>query len=535
FWGFSLNDRIPLSPLIFFFVGLIVLAAAWGLWQLWRRDSQAHRWLLLTGLHFGLLCIIPLLRFVTSGRLGQTAQGRHILIPAAAAIVALLVWGWAAAFPQPNRQRWFFSAVVAMMIIWSGAHLYPLVAQPPALLPMRTVAYAANWLPESVEQGQFGEGIELVSYALTPQPTAGRLDVELAWRSLGLVNQNYLLSLTLVDADDTPVSYWRGYHGAGHIPTLAWTPGDTIFDRLALPLPHLPSGDYRLRVQVLADGVPLPLPTGADSLTLKPIRLDEATALPFPRRLTHPSGGADLPFAIWQADGPDLTEQPHFRYPHTIAIVVDSTTETPPLALVDSQDTIWPPERVVNGVYLFVIGSRWPIGDYRLAVDEAVQPTPLLFVDNGRPRQFTVPPDMETPLAANFANQIFLAGYTLPQRTVTAGSSLPITFYWQAPERTPQANFIQFNNLLDSSGNLRGGYDRLPLEDYSTLLWDPGEVVVDGYAVPVDPDAPPGEYYLDVGYYIVVGGSGVNLPLVIDGAMSDTTSISVGPIEVVAP
>ena len=56
------------------------------------------------------------------------------------------------------------------------------------------------------------------------------------------------------------------------------------------------------------------------------------------------------------------------------------------------------------------------------------------------------------------------------------------------------ANFIQFNNLLDSNGELYGGYERLPLEYYSTLLWAPGEVVVDGYAVPVDVDAPSGEY-----------------------------------------
>ena len=95
--------------------------------------------------------------------------------------------------------------------------------------------------------------------------------------------------------------------------------------------------------------------------------------------------------------------------------------------------------------------------------------------------------------------------------------------------------FIQFNHLLDRAGNLRGGYDRQPLEYYSTLLWAPGEVVVDGFAVPVDADAPPGEYYLDVGYYITVGESAVNLPLVVNGEMTDTTSVTVGPIYVVAP
>ncbi|MCB0165454.1 MAG: glycosyltransferase family 39 protein [Anaerolineae bacterium] len=535
FWGFSIDDRIPLSPLVFWLVGLILVAAAWGNWRLWRRDSRSHRWLLLAGFHLLLLGVIPLLRFVTSGRLGQTAQGRHILVPAAAAIIALLVWGLAAAFPQPRWQRSVFAAVIVMMGVWSAAHLYQLTNQPPSLLPMRTVAFAADWLPQTVDQGQFGEGVELVSYALTPQPATGQLVVELAWRSLGYVNENYLMALTLIDANGRAVSQWTGYHGAGQIPTLAWTPGDTIFDRLSLPLPNLPPGEYHLQVQVLADGQQLLLPTGSDTLTLKPITLDEPSTLPFTHRLTSETNGAALAFSVWQANGPDPAEQPHFRYPHTISIVVEPSTQTFSLDLIDSQGTAWSPTRTVNGVYTFVIGPRWPTGDYQLAINDAVQPDPILFVENWQPRRYTLPPEIETPLVANFANQILLAGYTLPQKTVTAGEPFPITFYWQSPERSPQADFIQFNNLLDSAGHVWGGYERLPLENYSTLLWDAGEVVVDGYTVPVDPDAPPGQYYLDVGYYIVVGGSAVNLPLVIDGAMSDTSSISVGPIEVVAP
>ncbi|RME74379.1 MAG: hypothetical protein D6784_10025, partial [Chloroflexi bacterium] len=82
-------------------------------------------------------------------------------------------------------------------------------------------------------------------------------------------------------------------------------------------------------------------------------------------------------------------------------------------------------------------------------------------------------------------------------------------------------------------GRLHGGYDRRPLEYYSTLLWAPGEVVVDGYAVPVDVDAPPGQYWLDVGFYLTVGEAAVNLPLVQNGQMSDVTSVRIGPVEVV--
>jgi hypothetical protein len=159
-----------------------------------------------------------------------------------------------------------------------------------------------------------------------------------------------------------------------------------------------------------------------------------------------------------------------------------------------------------------------------------------LTIENWWQRHFQVPEEIEVPLEANFANQIRLLGYKLPQKQVEAGEAFPVTLYWQAPPNvSPQANFTQFNHLHDSSGTLRGGYDRRPLEYYSTLLWAPGEIVVDGYAVPVDPNAPPGKYYLDVGYYLVVGESAVNLPLVNDGKMSDVSSVTIGPVEVIAP
>jgi hypothetical protein len=159
----------------------------------------------------------------------------------------------------------------------------------------------------------------------------------------------------------------------------------------------------------------------------------------------------------------------------------------------------------------------------------------ILKVENWWKRRFERPA-IASPVEANFANQVRLLGYTLPENQIKAGEAFPLTLYWQAPpDMSPQADFIQFNHLLDHQGNLWGGYDRQPLEYYSTLLWAPGEVVVDGYTVPVAADAPPGEYYLDVGYYLRVGESAVNLPLVVDNKMTDISSITIGPIQVVAP
>jgi hypothetical protein len=234
-------------------------------------------------------------------------------------------------------------------------------------------------------------------------------------------------------------------------------------------------------------------------------------------------------------DGPNRSDRPAFRYPATISIV----TSRPDLdlALIDEAGQAWPATSNEANIHTFVIGPRWQSGTYRLRVslrDDLGQTVsePLLKVENWWERRFEAPL-IETALKANFANQIMLLGYHLPRARVKAGESFPITLYWQAPaDRSPQASFTQFNHLLDSQGSVWGGYDRRPLEYYDTLLWAPGEIVVDGYTVPVDANAPPGQYYLNVGYYLTVGESAVNLPLVENGQMTDPTSVTIGPVEI---
>jgi hypothetical protein len=272
--------------------------------------------------------------------------------------------------------------------------------------------------------------------------------------------------------------------------------------------------------------------------------------------LADTSEPIEVAFDLWQADKYAITmpniadpglgaksevRNPIYRYPATISFI--TSLDRLNLELVDHTGRLWPATNSGANIHTFVIGPRWPSGEYRLQITlqeggEVIGQAdggPLLMVENWWKRQFDLP-QIDRPMEANFANQLKFLGYELPQSQVKAGEAFPLTLYWQAlPHKSPQANFIQFNHLLDSSGTLRGGYDRRPLEYYSTLLWAPGEVVVDGYAVPVDANAPPGEYYLSVGYYITVGESAVDLPLVIDGERTDVSSVTLGPIEVLAP
>jgi hypothetical protein len=517
FWGVGGLAGEPLAPYVYWAVAGLLVAAGWGLWGLWRREPSSHGWLLFFAFHITIFVILPLVRFWLTRRLSVSAQGRHILIPAATALVALLVWGLATAVPR-RWQKPLFAMIIALFIGWTGLHLLGTSANAGPLLPVRTMSEAAERLPQSANV-QFGDEIELVSYELDPQPEDGKLNITLAWRSTGYVNENYLVRVLLLDDAGDPVSQWIGYHGDGRLPTLAWDPGDSVFDRLALPLPNLAAGHYSLLVQLIGQNGQ-PVPAGdADSLVLAELSLPASADIVAP---------ADA--VMWRSDGPssDMT----YRYPGTISVI---TADNPAVELVGPYGNRWLPEAGPDNLHTFVIGPRWPSGQYQVQLDG--QPVgPRLSVENWWVRQYTVPEEIEAALPANFANQVHLLGYTLPRKQVRAGEAFPITLYWQAPpHRSPQANFIQFNHLLDGDGNLRGGYDRRPLEYYSTLLWAPGEIVVDGYAVPVNDNAPPGEYYLDVGFYLPVGESAVNLPLVVGGEMSDVSSVTVGPIEIVAP
>jgi 4-amino-4-deoxy-L-arabinose transferase-like glycosyltransferase len=560
FWGVSIGGTIPLWPYAYLFIALIIGIAAFGLWRVWRWEIPSRSWLLLLIFHVAIFVILPLIRFGLSRRLGQTAQGRHILIPAAAAVVGLVVWGLATALPR-RWQPWIFSLIIAGLLGWSAAHLYRLDTYVAPPLPVRTLPQAAGWLPQPAG-AKFGQAIELVSYELDPQPAQGELRLNLAWRSLAHVNENYLLKVALLDRQGQVVSHWQGYNGQGRLPTLAWDPGDSVFDRLILPLLDLPAGDYTVQVQLSGAAEPLSITeqgcggaaeggcSSHSALALTDVSLSEPSALSLPHHLslTGPNSSTEIAFALWPAGAtqpltpePDL---PYYRYPATISIIAGPAAGNGAgldLQLLDPAGRAWPAADSTANIYTFVIGPRWSSGSYRLKMmlwqgDQVLaQATsePLVTIENWWKREFEVPA-IAAPGEANFANQLKFLGYALPQTQVKAGQSFPLTLYWQAlPGKSPQADFIQFNHLLDSTGTLRGGYDRRPLENYSTLLWAPGEIVVDGYTVPVDADAPPGQYYLNVGYYLTVGESAVNLPLVMDGQMSDVTSVTIGPIQVV--
>jgi len=113
------------------------------------------------------------------------------------------------------------------------------------------------------------------------------------------------------------------------------------------------------------------------------------------------------------------------------------------------------------------------------------------------------PNDLDVPhaLEATLGGQVRLLGYDLSAETIQAGDAISLTLYWQAL-RPMELSYHVFNHLAAPSGEALAQKDGVPRDGaYPTNLWQPGELVIDCYRIPVDPGTLPGVYPLQVGMY----------------------------------
>ncbi len=98
-----------------------------------------------------------------------------------------------------------------------------------------------------------------------------------------------------------------------------------------------------------------------------------------------------------------------------------------------------------------------------------------------------------------------LLGYSI-RSGFRPGDNIHLTLFWQCLEKMDQ-DYTVFTHLVDDEGNIWGQKDNPPVDGfYPTIGWEAGEIVRDQYDIPISPDAPPGEYQLEVGMYLVETG-----------------------------
>jgi hypothetical protein len=105
---------------------------------------------------------------------------------------------------------------------------------------------------------------------------------------------------------------------------------------------------------------------------------------------------------------------------------------------------------------------------------------------------------------ANFGGQIELLGYDLPRRRVRPGDRLTLVLYWRALAPL-DVNYQSFVHLAQPIDVVWGQEDHLNPGDLPTTRWPLDKYVWDEYEIQVSPEAPPGEYLLNVGIYSLAG------------------------------
>ena len=111
-------------------------------------------------------------------------------------------------------------------------------------------------------------------------------------------------------------------------------------------------------------------------------------------------------------------------------------------------------------------------------------------------------------MEVNWGNKIKLLGYDLDSETYQPGDTIYLTLYYQAMEEM-DTGYTLFAHIEGpdnpvTGGKLWGQSDSEPCRrSYPTSAWTPGEIVRDQFTIALDDDAPPGEYQLRVGFYLL--------------------------------
>jgi 4-amino-4-deoxy-L-arabinose transferase-like glycosyltransferase len=115
-------------------------------------------------------------------------------------------------------------------------------------------------------------------------------------------------------------------------------------------------------------------------------------------------------------------------------------------------------------------------------------------------RMAALQPEDYVPHEVMLGNVARLLGYTLDARHAVPGGYVELTLIWQALEPTP-VDYHVFTHLYDGEA-MRGQLDGQPVcGGFPTSRWQPGQIVVDPYRIPIWEDTPPGPLPVLVGLY----------------------------------
>ncbi len=387
-------------------------------------------------------------------------------------------------------------------------------------------------------QANFDGLVELTGWGLEPCATPP-CPLRLEWRALQPALPDLKLAGEVVDTDGRVWAQVPDQRLAGYeYPTTRWMSQRPVFGRITLPWwQGTPPGTYDLNLRVYAEGESYARdvldaagnPQG-QSVRLAGIELDQAV-------IAGPAGPPPPAGAVVGAPAPpidlgdDITVSDYWLAP-TVAeagqplnLVVRYQIAQPPTDGALSLSWVAPNGQTAASVQTTLpelpAGSLPSIGLAQLTPRVPVTATPGIWnlqLAWGRdpavpagdvvrvPVQVTPAqrafelPEFDRPLAANFADELLLAGALIPTPTGVPAASLPVTVVWQTL-KPPARDLTGFVQLLDASGRLVAQAADRPPAARPTTGWLPGEVVSSTYTLALPGDLAPGRYQVIAGLY----------------------------------
>ncbi len=450
----------------------------------------------------------------------------------------------------------------------SGAEeLYHLSSQGP-LIRVRERPPDITTKPGHALSVPFGEAILLAGYDAELRDTHGgpQLRVTLHWEALAEIQQDYKVSLRLLDDKGHLGAVRDAFPVRDAYRTHAWRTGGVIVDTHDLPiLAGLPPGDYSMQVTLYDPNTLDPLATSVfGSVSLGPtVGLDGAGPWDVQQEAQYNLGGRvkllgysvigeefkpgdTTPITLlWQ--GLDVQDG---QYTLLLWLEDDAGVKTGQAELPLSDrypPATWQEGEIVRDWQRFQVPGNSEDGRYllKMQVLEDGKALPRLLgimptgsvIDlgrleiKGRERSFDVPA-MEHVLNAQFGESVKLLGYDLQPMALRPGEKLSLTLYWQAL-RLMDTSYTVFVHLLDGEGSIQGQRDSVPGDGaLPTTSWVEGEIIADGYEIPIATDASSGLYSIALGMYDA--STGGRLPLLDAEGQPMGDHLLVGQVELQA-